>query len=88
MVRTNPVPPELVDRPFIEQAQALPARVALEAFLAAAAGFTDDPPARSTFPKVLQRLAYEIFSGDPPRDVRKFSPGLQMDYRAVHQLVR
>ena len=46
MVRTNPIPQELVDRPFIEQVRALPARVALEAFLAAAAGFTDDPPAR------------------------------------------
>ena len=90
MVRTNPIPQELVDRPFIEQVRALPARVALEAFLATAAGFTDDPPARDAFAAVLRRLTAEIFSGDLPRDVRKFSPGLQMDYigRAVHQLVR
>ena len=70
MVRTNPIPPELVDRPFIEQVRALPARVALEAFLAAAAGFTDDPPARDAFAVVLRRLTAEIFSGDLPRDVR------------------
>ncbi|EGB03370.1 hypothetical protein AURANDRAFT_68073 [Aureococcus anophagefferens] len=70
--------------------RALPARVALEAFLAAAAGFTDDPPARDAFAVVLRSLTGEIFGGDLPRDVRKFSPGLQMDYigRAVNQLVR
>jgi hypothetical protein len=42
MVVSNPVPPELQGRLFVEQARALPARVALEAFFAAAAGFTDD----------------------------------------------
>ena len=70
MVRTNPIPQELVDRPFIEQVRALPARVALEAFLAAAAGFTDDPPARDAFAVVLRSLTAGIFSGgDLPRDV-------------------
>ena len=50
----------------------------------------DDPPARDAFAVVLRRLTAEIFSGDLPRDVRRFSPGLQMDYigRAVRQLVR
>ena len=47
MVVPNPVPLELQGRPFVEQARALPARVALKAFFAAAAGFMDDrhPPA-------------------------------------------
>jgi len=45
MVVPSPVPLELQGRPFVEQARALPARVALEAFFAAAAGFMDDSPA-------------------------------------------
>ena len=90
MVVSNPVPPELQGRPFVEQARALPARVALEAFFAAAAGFTDDSPARGAFPWVLEGVASEIFRGDTKLQVHGFSPGQQMDYvgRAVHQLVR
>jgi hypothetical protein len=57
MVMSNPVPTELQGRPFVEQARALPARVALEAFFAAAAGFTDDSPARGAFPWVLEKVA-------------------------------
>ena len=86
----RPVPLELQGRPFVEQARALPARVALEAFFAAAAGFTDDSPARGAFPWVLERVASEIFRGDTLLQVHGFSPGQQMDCvgRAVHQLVR
>ena len=90
MVVSNPVPPELQGRPFVEQARALPARVALEAFFAAAAGFTDDSPARGAFPWVLEGVASEIFRGDTKLQVHGFSPGQQLDCvgRAVHQLVR
>ena len=92
MVVSNPVPPDLQGRPFSEQARALPARAALEAFFAAAAGFTEGPgpSAGSTFLRVLERVASEIFRGDTLLQVRGFSPGQQMDYvgRAVHQLVR
>ena len=90
MVVSNPVPPDLQGRPFSEQARALPARAALEAFFAAAAGFTEGPSAGSTFLWVLERVASEIFRGDTLLQVRGFSPGQQMDYvgRAVHQLVR
>ena len=90
MVVSSPVPPDLQGRPFSEQARALPARAALEAFFAAAAGFTEGPSAGSTFLRVLERVASEIFRGDTLLQVRGFSPGQQMDYvgRAVHQLVR
>ena len=90
MVVSNPVPPDLQGRPFVEQARALPARVALEAFFAAAAGFTEESPDSSAFLRVLERVALEIFRGDTLLQVRGFSPGQQMDYigRAVHQLVR
>ncbi|EGB03448.1 hypothetical protein AURANDRAFT_68002 [Aureococcus anophagefferens] len=90
MVVSNPVPLELQGRPFVEQARALPARVALEAFFAAAAGFTEESPDGSAFLGVLERVALEIFRGDTLLQVRGFSPGQQMDYigRAVHQLVR
>ena len=86
----RPVPLELQGRPFVEQARALPARVALEAFFAAAAGFMDDSPARGAFPWVLERAASEIFRGDTKLQVHGFSPGQQLDCvgRAVHQLVR
>ena len=82
MVVSNPVPTELQGRPFVEQARALPARVrvALEAFFAAAAGFTDDSPARGAFPWVLEGVASEIFRGDTKLQVHGFSPGQQMDY--------
>jgi len=89
---SNPVPPDLQGRPFVEQARALPARVALEAFFAAAAGFTEESPDSSAFLRVLERVALEIFRGDTLLQVRGFSPGQQMpvDYigRAVHQLSR
>ena len=90
MVVSNPVPPELQGRPFVEQARSLPARVALEAFFAAATGFTEEPSAGSAFLRVLERVASAIFRGDTLLQVRGFSPGQQMDSvgRAVHQLVR
>ena len=50
MVRTNPIPEGLGDRPFSEQAEALPAREALRAaVLSAAPGFRDETPDPVTF---------------------------------------
>ena len=70
MVVSNPVPPELQGRPFNEQARALPARVALEPFFAAAAGFTEESPDSSAFQGVLERVALEVFRGDTLLQVR------------------
>ena len=75
MVISNPVPSELHGRPFIEQARALPARAALEAFSAAAAGFTDDSPAGSAFLGVLERLALVVFRGDTGHHIMCPCPG-------------
>jgi hypothetical protein len=90
MVRTNPIPEGLRDRPFSEQAEALPAREALRAVLSAAPGFRDETPDPVTFATGLLPLANAIFRGDMPLEVNQFSQGEQMEYvgQAVHQLVR
>ena len=89
MVRTNPIPEGLRDRPFSEQAEALPAREALRAVLSAAPGFRDETPDPVTFATGLLPLANAIFRGDMPLEVN-LSQGEQMEYvgQAVHQLVR
>jgi hypothetical protein len=92
MVRTNPIPEGLRDRPFSEQAEALPAREALRAVLATAPGFRDETPDPVAFATGLLPLANAIFRGDMPLEVNlnQFSQGEQMEYvgQAVHQLVR
>jgi hypothetical protein len=90
MVRTNPIPEGLRDRPFSEQAEALPAREALRAVLSEAPGFRDETPDPVTFATGLLPLANAIFRGDMPLEVNQFSQGEQMECvgQAVHQLVR
>ena len=66
----QPSPAGAAGAPFNEQARALPARVALEPFFAAAAGFTEESPDSSAFQGVLERVALEVFRGDTLLQVR------------------